>query len=354
MKIAIRADAALHIGTGHVMRCIALASALKEKGAHLLFICRDHPGHLEDFIKLKGFDIVLLASAKDAKNDNLEKQTNNYPEHLNWLGVSPKLDAEQTIKSMNGQTYDWLIIDHYAIEKSWEIELRSCVRNILVIDDLADREHDCDLLLDQNIPISASHHYENLVKPKTRQLRGPQYCLLRPEFAGAFNQLKSIKAPKQSLLVFFGGVDEFGLTLEVLETLSSFKGLKITAVVGKNNPLKALIQEKCQKNNFAFLYNVSNMAEIMANSEYALIACGFACYELAALNIPAVHVPLSEIQEKVALRLEEIGVGVMLDRKHLNNRDLLVAKLDALKGISKKAFKGFDLDGITKVVNEIV
>ena len=132
------------MGIGHFMRCLTLADALRERGAELLFITRKHEGNLITLLKQRGIPVRVLPVpvqiAEDTENEDYE----------NWLGVTQAEDADQTIKALNAEKPDWLVIDHYGIDVDWEKRIRQYVGKIMVIDDLANRQHDCDILLDQN------------------------------------------------------------------------------------------------------------------------------------------------------------------------------------------------------------
>jgi UDP-2,4-diacetamido-2,4,6-trideoxy-beta-L-altropyranose hydrolase len=180
MRVAIRTDASSDIGTGHVMRCLALAEELKDKTAEVLFICREMPGHLADYIKEKGFLVSLLQSSEN--REILITDIGALP-HANWLGTTWEQDTQETYQILNKKPFwDWLIVDHYALDVRWDKSQRSFVNNIMVIDDLADRQHDCDILLDQNLYEGMELRYQELVPGTCKQLIGPKYALLRREF----------------------------------------------------------------------------------------------------------------------------------------------------------------------------
>jgi UDP-2,4-diacetamido-2,4,6-trideoxy-beta-L-altropyranose hydrolase len=150
MKIAFRTDASLKIGTGHVMRCLTLANALQATGAQCHFICCEHPGNLIAQIRQRGFAVsVLLAATKAHITD--EQAVEQHSNYAAWLGAGWATDAAQTKVGFGATAVDWLIVDHYALDARWEQALRPLYRKLMVIDDLADWPHDCDLLLDQNL-----------------------------------------------------------------------------------------------------------------------------------------------------------------------------------------------------------
>ena len=175
MNIAFRVDASTQIGTGHFMRCLTLADALKQHGAKIRFASRHMPEYLRDMLVVKGHEFMLLdSSPSDAISDGLS--------HANWLGTSQHADAQDTVQALSGQTWDWLIVDHYALDARWESALRQTAKNIFVIDDIADRQHDCDVLLDQNLYADMDSRYTGKVPAHCQLLLGPRYALLRDEF----------------------------------------------------------------------------------------------------------------------------------------------------------------------------
>ena len=159
MKIVFRTDSSVIMGSGHVMRCLTLAESLREKGASVIFISRNHDGNLNQIIAEKGFQVIELKQP----NTDINNSHKNKDIYKDWLGVSVEEDAEDTINTIGNKKPDWLIIDHYSLGIKWEKELRPYVNNIFVIDDLANREHDCDMLLDQNWFENMDSRYNNLL-----------------------------------------------------------------------------------------------------------------------------------------------------------------------------------------------
>jgi UDP-2,4-diacetamido-2,4,6-trideoxy-beta-L-altropyranose hydrolase len=211
MRVVIRADAASHIGTGHVMRCLALANALKEKGAEVYFVCRPFVGHLGEYIVAEGHQLHLLPPATQAVKP--EPDPKQSPPHEAWRGESWEADLDQTQVVLGEQYFDWLIVDHYSLDNRWESPMRKFFRKIMVVDDLADRLHDCDLLLDQTFGRS-EEAYKPRVPKNCIVLTGSNYALLRPEFAELRDHsLKRRTKPEiKHLLVSMGGIDQTNAT----------------------------------------------------------------------------------------------------------------------------------------------
>ncbi|RME63691.1 MAG: UDP-2,4-diacetamido-2,4,6-trideoxy-beta-L-altropyranose hydrolase, partial [Alphaproteobacteria bacterium] len=170
MRAAFRVDASRAIGTGHVGRCLTLAAALRDAGGDALFLCRAHDGHLNAKIEEAGFPVLSLPKRNDTDDDLA---------HSHWLGATQADDAKASIAALAGHRIDWLVVDHYGLDARWESALRRHAHRILAIDDLADRSHDCDLLLDQNFFLDAASRYDGLLPDHCRPLLGPRYAVLR-------------------------------------------------------------------------------------------------------------------------------------------------------------------------------
>ena len=147
MRVVFRVDASTKMGSGHVMRCLTLAEELEKNGSDVSFISRAHEGNLNHLISKKGFQIHELQNSISTKLNKKSIKGDNYDR---WLGATEDKDAQETIKAIGIDKPDWLIVDHYALSEKWEKTVRPTVKNIMVIDDLANRSHDCDMLLDQN------------------------------------------------------------------------------------------------------------------------------------------------------------------------------------------------------------
>ena len=304
MHIAFRTDASLQIGTGHVMRCLTLADALRKLGAQTTFICCPHAGHLLDLIQQRGHTAKALAPANDAFNDPSD------PTHTKWLGTDWGSDAEQTQQALGEQVVDWLVVDHYALDRRWEQTMRPHTRRIMAIDDLADRPHDCDLLLDQNLGRQAKD-YGGLLSRQTQTLIGPAYALLRPEFAQWREHSLQRRAQPllKNLLITMGGVDPANATGQVLDALTRCElpaDLHITVVMGPTAPWLTQVQSlsaamPCPTH---VLVGVNNMAQLMAESDLCIGAAGGSAWERCALGLPTLVLILAANQHSGALALQ--------------------------------------------------
>lgn len=355
MQVAFRADASLQIGTGHVMRCLTLADALRELGATCCFICRPHTGHLLDLIKQRGHVAIALAPVDVAFRAPVDSA------HAQWLGCSWESDAEQTKTALAAVKPDWLVVDHYALDRRWEQKLRCSAKHLMVIDDLADRQHDCDVLLDQNLG-RQDKDYDGLLSPRTQTFIGPENALLRPEFSlWRENSLQRRIQPKlQQLLITMGGVDKDNATGWVLRALHDCclpQDLTITIVMGSNAPWLKEVQEQAAAmfRPTQVLTGVSNMAELMAKSDLAIGAAGSTSWERCALSLPTVLLILATNQQSSAMALQSLGAAhVASDAEQLivimSALFDLQSGTEALKEMSQAAGKITRGDGTSKVV----
>jgi UDP-2,4-diacetamido-2,4,6-trideoxy-beta-L-altropyranose hydrolase len=238
------------------------------------------------------------------------------PPHWCWLGVDWRADAQQTIAALGNARPDWLIVDHYALDARWERELRNSCRRLMVIDDLADRSHDCDLLLDQNIGRQVGD-YEDLAPSFCRTLIGPRYALLRPEFAEMreFSLQRRVAPEVKTILITMGGVDRANATGQVLQALNDCglpPDIAITVVMGAGAPwihkVRALAANSPWRTTV--LTDVRDMARVMADSDLAIGAAGATSWERCCLGVPTILLAIADNQRQVAVQLDEIGAAV--------------------------------------------
>lgn len=318
MNITIRADSSTQIGTGHVMRCLTLANALKEQGAHCQFICREHDGHIIEHIERQGFTVHRLANNPDASTI-INKSMPTVLAHAAWLGVSQEQDAQECIALLQKQQMDWLVVDHYALDKRWHSQLRPHTQKIMVIDDLADREHDCDLLLDQNLG-RKEKDYTALTPSHCQFFIGPNYALLRPEFAQwRETSLKRRQAGElNKVLISLGGVDKDNVTGQLLKALQQAnipRDIEFTVILGAANPHLEQVKESAASlsNPTAVLVGVNNMAELMANNDLAIGAAGVTSWERCCLGLPSIVLVLAENQRNGAQALAQTGCAFLAE-----------------------------------------
>ncbi|MEB1806645.1 MAG: UDP-2,4-diacetamido-2,4,6-trideoxy-beta-L-altropyranose hydrolase [Bacillaceae bacterium] len=279
MNIVFRVDASIRIGTGHVLRCLTLARMLHDhhQGVQIFFVCRTEDGHLSDYIRVNGFQVLELES-----NTSLDAL----------------LDAKETFRKVaHLKKIDWVVVDHYQLDITWEKEIKKQVSRLLVIDDLANRPHDCDILLDQNYFTNYKTRYEGLVPNACKLFIGPQYLLLRPEFKAALRKGKQEKSQNR-LLIFYGGSDPTNETEKVLEALESIQpyDLIIDVVVGTANPKRHHIEKLANERGANYYCQIDYLAELMTKASFSLGAGGVTMWERCFLGLPSYVTIVAENQ----------------------------------------------------------
>jgi UDP-2,4-diacetamido-2,4,6-trideoxy-beta-L-altropyranose hydrolase len=313
-RILIRCDASLLIGSGHVMRCRTLARELQRRGAEVCFLCRRQPGDLINLLEPEFAVLALprqtLAACSGSEGHDL---------YSSWLGCTQEQDAAQCLEvlaeaGINGAS--WIVADHYGLDARWEAQLLAglsggdAAPKLLVIDDLADRIHQADLLLDQNFFGEATHQrYQDLVPPQCRQLLGPNYALLGPEYA----QLHPLVPPRTELrrvLLFFGGVDQDNLSGRALEALldPALADLAVDVVLGLHSPHRQEIEELVvRRPNTALHGPLPSLAGLIARADLAIGAGGATTWERACLGLPSLVVAIAANQLPFSKALDQAG-----------------------------------------------
>jgi len=333
------------------MRCITLAKSLRKKFASILFISNQIPRNLADFIEDEGFKVY-----------NIEGYT--YVEKQRIISTTKKKlienDVTQTREIIQSykNTENWLIIDHYGIDKKWENKIHKYVEKIIVIDDLANRKHDCDVIIDQNF-YRKMKRYEKLVPRDCMQLEGPKYALLRSEFKSIRKKLKR-KYRLCCILVSFGGSDPTNETYKVLRALMILNlKCKIDVAVGSNNPNKNLIKRLCSNISFCSFHEQSkNIAKLMTKADLAIGAGGSMTWERCCLGLPAIVSILSDDQQKLTEEVAKIGCVINLGRaSKLTSINYVNAlrnvEIKMLQRMSEKCLRLVDGCGTKRVVNKI-
>jgi len=350
--VAFRVDATSQIGTGHFMRCLTLADSLKSQGVYIRLVSRNLPAHLGEMLNAKGMDFVMLSN-------NIVDEPGGDLAHSQWLGVSQVQDAHATVQAISDRQWDWIVVDHYALDARWESAVRGCTKQILAIDDIADRNHDCDMLLDQNFYSDMHSRYDGKVPGHCVKLLGPRYALLRDEF----RQLRALVHPRtgtvKNILVFFGGVDAdnyTGLALEALATLEN-KAIKIDVVIGAQHPCREQIQRTCNAQGYVCHVQTSRMAELMAEADLAIGAGGSATWERCCLGLPALSICTAENQRRQITDAAEVGLLYAISGNDAvadairSHTKALLENPALLKLISRTEMNMVDGKGVTRIVS---
>lgn len=334
--IVFRADASSLIGSGHVMRCLTLAQRLrKDENVNVVFIMRRLSGNLIDLVRKQGFDVLVLPPAD---------QDYEIEGYGLWLTVSMEVDAQQTIEVLQHylqdhgcDVVDRLIVDSYALDEQWELMLRPYCREIMVIDDLANRRHDCDILLDQNFYLNKDVRYVGLVPEHCKMLLGPDHALLREEFYEAKKHLRKRDGNIKNILVFYGGSDLTNETEKAIKALVQLhdEGYNFTAdvITGVSNSRREKIEKLCSKYHFFHYYcQVSNMAEFMNKADLMLGAGGSTTWERLYMELPTLVTAVAENQIQGCEDCSQAGIidylGINEDVRVDTILEALYKKLD--------------------------
>lgn len=355
MIVAIRVDASVEIGAGHVMRCLALADGLAAAGATVHFLCRPHLGHLGDLVQRHGHVLHLLP-----RSGISPPEIGKYEE---WLGDPLAGDCRVSGEVLQRIRPDWLVVDHYALDASWQTPLRQWVRRILVIDDLANRDHDCDVLVDQNFYRDADQRYNPWVHAECTQLLGPRYALLRPEFSVERAKPRSRDGHVHRVLVAFGGMDRDDYTGRFLEGLPvSAQALEFDIVIGTSHPRRKEISEFCHAHsNMTLHVQSSRMAELMQEADLAVGASGTSNWERFCIGVPTIGVAVAENQAPLLhdLMLEGALLGISLESPDAIGDCLRLFQYARhqpalLRGLAGKGRRMVDGKGLQRVVRHMI
>ena len=353
MKAVFRVDSSNSIGAGHLMRCLALAKTLQDHNVQVSFVCRELPGNFIKLILDMNFTVSALPQAKT-------KQTSFTNKNAYSSGVSKANDAIETIKVLGDERPDWLIVDHYELDIEWEASLRAHCKSLMVIDDLANRQHDCDILLDQNYSIDNGCSYKSLVPLACRMLLGPDYALLRPEFQ-LLSQRKSIRnGTLKKILIFFTAGDDQGETLKAMRGVALFGRIEqVDVVVGNLNVDIPAIQIMCADKNWRLHIQIDYMSALIDEVDLVIGGSGSSNWERCALGVPALVVILAENQLAIAQALHNAGAVINLGRSTNIKSDDYVAALKAmtpqlLTSLSEKSSQLVDGRGTQRLAEVLV
>ncbi|MCG3697880.1 UDP-2,4-diacetamido-2,4,6-trideoxy-beta-L-altropyranose hydrolase [Aliarcobacter butzleri] len=274
MNILIRADSSSYIGTGHIMRDLVLAKQYKNE--NIIFATQDLVGNINHKIKESNYNIEIL--------------NNNNFEELNKL-----------IKKLN---IDMIIIDHYEINYNFEKKLKeqNSKLKIFVFDDTYEK-HYCDILLNHNI-YADEKKYRNLV-PKDCELKcGTNYTLLREEFLEAKKQKQTIKKENRlkTLFIAMGGADHKNLNITILKNIKIVckKNIKVNLVTTTANRNLEKLKRYCKDKEWINLHiNSKEVANLMNQSDFAIITPSVTANEAYFLNLPFIAIKTAKNQKQM-------------------------------------------------------
>jgi UDP-2,4-diacetamido-2,4,6-trideoxy-beta-L-altropyranose hydrolase len=312
MRVLFRTDASLDIGAGHVMRCLTLADELFRRGYECFFICRDHYGHLGDRIVRHGYALHLLPVVALARS----KDPCDQPCHLGWLGDSWENDAEQTAAFLLSNDVDLVVVDHYALDCRWEEKIRPLCQRILVIDDLANRTHNCDFLLDQNLVAELGTRYADKVPRDCLLMLGPSYALLQSQYSQINRRIPYREGRIDRILIYFGAADSDNLT-EMAITACLPLPCHIDVVINSTSPHIDALRKLSQGSSRMALYeDMPSLADLMATADLAIGAGGATSWERCCLGLPSLVITLADNQKSIAAEMNRKGFFHWLGHKN--------------------------------------
>ena len=358
MKAVFRVDSSNFIGFGHLIRCLTLAKELRERGVECSFVCRDHPGNIAAKVIDSGFSVFLLERANEAsalKGSDLE--------YDKWLGCSWQIDADETNEILRVIQPDWLIVDHYSIDVKWEEALTKNYKKLMVIDDMANRDHSCDLVLDQNLFLDMKRRYDGRVNSQCLQLLGPKYALLQPEYRQLREKAKVRNSSIKNLIISFGGSDQSNLTELAFLAAHSFgrEFSSINVVMPSASPFYNQVKKLIKPIKKATLYSdLPSLAPLMLEADIGIGAGGATNWERFCLGLPSLVITLAKNQKLVnndlsKLRLIElIGDVETIKIEHVRAAIRAVLSRRDLADWSKRCMRECSGDGAILVAGAIL
>jgi len=289
--LIVRADASIAMGTGHVMRCLALAQGWQDAGGNVVFAMAQSTPAVDARLRSEGMEVVRLKDLPNALEDAREIAALAYAR-----------DAA------------CVVVDGYQFDSEYQRNLKNAGLKLLFVDDLGQCKHYfADLVLNQNVHATENmyHHREAY----TRLLLGPRYAMLRRDFRPWRRWHREITPNSHRVVVTMGGSDPDNMTAIVLAALRAVKvdGLDVIAVLGGSNPhADSLERFANQTSRIRFLKDAVNMPDVMAWADIAVSAAGSTCAEMCFLGLPAILIDLAENQTPVAQALGQKQIAIHL------------------------------------------
>lgn len=333
-SVLIRCDASPLIGGGHVMRCLTLANTLHGAGWRIRFACVEESTRVVSALARSGFDVIEL--------------------------INP-LDADELVEKLDGQ-FDVIVFDHYGIDASYERALRPLAGTILVIDDLTNRPHDCDVLMDQTFGRNAADYWE-LVPAGSTILAGAQYALLRPEFAAArkASLARRTKATGVERILISMGLTDIGtITQKVLQAVvEADTSASIDVVLGSGAQSLSAVRELASRHaDIAVNVDTADICALMANADLAMGASGTTTWERCCLGLPTIALVMADNQRKIGAELAAVGAVTLFEAHDLEDLSKSIAGLCGdsrrLRTMSLAASEIADGKGVQRIIEYLV
>ena len=291
-RLLFRVDASTRMGTGHLMRCLALAQAWQDEGKQAIFVMATEASALEARLRSENIEI----------------------EHFSVVPGSVE-DATATIRLTQHIETNWVVLDGYHFDAEYQRILKDAELKLLYIDDCGYAKHYyADIILNQNICADESLYLNR--EPYTQLLLGTRYALLRREFLQWRGWKRETPPVARNVLVTLGGSDPDNVTLKVIQALQQveIENLEAIVVVGGSNPHYKKLQSAIRESPFpiSLKRNVTNMPELMAWADVAIAAGGSTNWELAFMGLPTMILILADNQQKIVEKLSKISAVLSL------------------------------------------
>lgn len=355
MRVAIRVDLSVTIGLGHAQRCRSLAFALRAGGASVLFVSRPIDLDSAKLLDCANDELRLLNSASSSAELFQEA-----PRHAAWAGVHWEQDAAETVERVRDWRPDWLIVDHYSFDVRWHEAVRKGLGcRILVIDDLADRQLDADILVDHNWSENHRSKYGAYAAHVESMLVGPRYALLGPDYVSA--NPYSYRAEVRSIGIFMGGTDAGSLSemaLDACRDVAGFTGSIEIATTSFNSNLLRLRARCAASPATELVIDQASLAGFFSRHDLQIGAGGGATWERCCMGAPTVAVIAAENQVPVLRPLHGLGVLIAIENLGASILADTVSRLiddsEVRRTLAAAARGLIDGMGATRVANEIL
>jgi len=290
--LTIRADADQKMGTGHLMRCLALGQAWKDAGGEVTFVTGCKNRRLLERLAQEGFKVHVLTAA--------------YPGREDW---------QRTLQFMPDSTGHWLVLDGYHFDEHYQQSVKMSGYQLLLIDDLAGLQRcHADIVLNQNLHAEQSAY--RVCGSEVSLLLGPRFCLLRREFFKWRGWIRTVSETANKVLITMGGSDPGNITALVLQALQrqEIKSTEAVVALGADNPFETELRAvaKAAGIQVQLVVDAKEMDQLMAWADIAVSAAGATTWELAFMGLPSLLLKLAENQRPVAERMHAAGAALDL------------------------------------------
>ncbi len=328
------------MGTGHLMRCLALAQAWRDTGGKAVFVTACNNDNLLQRLRQDGFDVRLLPEA-------------NFNSIEDW---------QKTSEVMAGYNNEWVLLDGYHFSQDYQQQIKDAGYKLLVIDDMAQLEkYHADIILNQNLHAGQLHYN---CQPYTKLLLGSEYVLLRREFLACENCKHEIAETAKKILITMGGSDPNNITLNVIQSLekTAISGVEATIVTGAANPNIKMLEAAVENSRLSWqiIHNADSMPGLMAETDIAVSAAGSTVWELAFMGVPSIITAATPLEQTAAALMKKhlpfttiSGLGRGFEVQLINALNRLTADREMRYNMSALGQSLVDGQGCERVIKEI-